>query len=189
MVIPLEGNWDKGFAFDLHTESSIHIGTDPFGHEQFETRRTQMGELLYQLKYRQRREVAKEIVDLLAERFKTLNTFDAIIPCPATKSRPWQPVEEITMELGKRFGVAVINALVKDTSSTQIKDIEDPAEREKLLLESIRIKDTHDFSGKKVLLVDDLYQSGSTLSVATYVLKEQANAAMVCVLTMTKTRR
>ena len=188
MVIQLEGIWDKGFAFDLHTESSVLVGTNPFGHPQFETKRTEMGEMVFLLKNRGHRDLAPKIVDLLTSSFKIFD-FDAFIPCPATKKRSWQPVEEIVNELGKRFSVPVIHALKNDADGPQIKDIDDPAEREKLLLESIQLSGNDDFTGQKLLLVDDLYQSGSTLSVATKVLKEQAKASKVCVLTMTKTRR
>ena len=45
----------------------------------------------------------------------------------------------------------------------------------------------YDISGKNVLLLDDLYRSGATLTVATEVLLE-AGAKSVVVLTLTKTR-
>ena len=40
----------------------------------------------------------------------------------------------------------------------------------------------------KILLVDDLYRSGTTLRVATDLLKTTGKAEKVSVLTMTKTR-
>jgi predicted amidophosphoribosyltransferase len=45
-----------------------------------------------------------------------------------------------------------------------------------------------DLSEKKILLIDDLFDTGSTLSVATEVLYAAGNAKTVCVLTLTKTR-
>ena len=44
-------------------------------------------------------------------------------------------------------------------------------------------------SGKVVLLFDDLYQSGATAGSVARVLKEQGNAAEICFLAITKTRR
>ena len=44
------GKWKEGFSLDLHTLSSVFIGDDEFGHPRFDTRRSEIGELLYKLK-------------------------------------------------------------------------------------------------------------------------------------------
>ena len=36
----IPGRWVEGYALDLHTEGSRHVGTDDQGHPLFETRRT-----------------------------------------------------------------------------------------------------------------------------------------------------
>ena len=71
---------------------------------------------------------------------------------------------------------------------TELKNIESPEERRKALQETMRLTEKHDFSGKKILLLDDLFRSGITLEVATNILYNDAKAERVCVLTMTKTR-
>ena len=43
---------EEGYALDLHTTSSTFLGYDGYGHPQFETVRSELGELLYKLKYR-----------------------------------------------------------------------------------------------------------------------------------------
>jgi hypothetical protein len=48
----LRGPWDGGFALDWHTLSSTYIGDNPFGHPMFDTKRPPVGQLLFQLKYR-----------------------------------------------------------------------------------------------------------------------------------------
>ena len=78
--------------------------------------------------------------------------------------------------------------LVKSPGGAQLKNVEDADERQKLLRESMSLSGDHDVSGKKILLIDDLYRSGATLSVATELLIEQGGAGSVSVLTMTKTR-
>jgi hypothetical protein len=50
--ISLIGNWLEGFALGLHTISSEFSGYDEFGHEVFNTKRSEIGELLYRLKYK-----------------------------------------------------------------------------------------------------------------------------------------
>lgn len=48
----LKGNWTKGLAFDLHTVASVYLGPDEFGHDRFDNTRSEIGELVYQLKYK-----------------------------------------------------------------------------------------------------------------------------------------
>ena len=42
----IPGCWDEGFALDLHTLESEFIGYDEYGHAQFDTRRSELGDLL-----------------------------------------------------------------------------------------------------------------------------------------------
>ena len=72
--------------------------------------------------------------------------------------------------------------------SQELKGIENPDERQKALVESMYIDNNHNIVEKTILLVDDLYRSGSTLTVATDLLYSKANVKNVYVLTMTKTR-
>jgi len=62
--VKLSGNWHEGFALDLHTISSEFLGYDEFGREVFDTKRSEMGELLYRLKYRSDRSSLKGILDV-----------------------------------------------------------------------------------------------------------------------------
>jgi len=48
----IKGAWDKGYVLDLHTISSTMIGYNEFGHPEFDTVRSQLGELVYRLKYK-----------------------------------------------------------------------------------------------------------------------------------------
>ncbi len=41
----------EGYTLDIHTISSDFLGYDGYGHAQFDTQRSEMGELLYRLKY------------------------------------------------------------------------------------------------------------------------------------------
>jgi hypothetical protein len=52
-VRPIQGNWDAGFALDKHIISSEFLGNNEAGYPQFNTTRTEVGESVYQLKYRQ----------------------------------------------------------------------------------------------------------------------------------------
>lgn len=189
MSIEIKGRWKKGFAHDLHTLSSVYMGVDEYGNDRWDTTRSEMGDLVYQLKYNGDTSAISKIVDLLGK-YKELETMDAIIPIPSTnKNRVTQPVYAIARELGKRLSVPVIeDALEKRAGGPQLKNVDDQDERAALLREHMVLAGNHDLSGKNVLLLDDLYRSGATLEVATDILYDQANCKDVFVLTMTKTR-
>lgn len=189
MTIEIKGNWKNGLAFDVHTLSSTYLGVDEFGHDRWDSKRSEMGELVYQLKYKGKRANIDKIVNLISKKIKGLETFDAIIPVPPTnKYRAIQPVMEIAKELGRRKRVKVLDVLVKEKTDKEIKNVNDPDERKALLKKSMKLSGEHDISEKKVLLLDDLYRSGVTLEVATDLLYEKAGVDAVCVLTLTKTR-
>jgi competence protein ComFC len=189
MAITLEGNWKSGKAYDLHTTSSTHLGTDELGHDRFDNMRSKMGELVYQLKYKHDKSKVEEIVTLL-DQIGGIENFDFIVPIPPTnKNRPIKPVELIAVALGKKRGVTVVTDALSNEGSEELKGITDPVARNELLEAALKLDDSENkYAGKKILLVDDLYRSGSTLHVATDLFNKQGKAAQVSVLTMTKTR-
>ena len=71
MSIEIKGRWKKGFAHDGHTLSSVYMGIDESGHNQWETTRSEMGELVYQLKYQENLSSILKIVNLL-DKYKGL---------------------------------------------------------------------------------------------------------------------
>ena len=75
---------------------------------------------------------------------------------------------------------------IKDTP--ELKNVEDFEERKKILKDAFTVRPVGVLSGQTVLLFDDLYRSGATLSSLTTVLYNQGKAKSVKVLTLTKTR-
>ena len=169
--------------------SSTYLGPDEFGHKQFENTRSEMGELVYRLKYKKDKSALPEIVTLL-DKMKGLEKFDYIVPIPPTVgTRAFQPVTEIARALGEHHGVEVLtDFLKKKPGGQQLKDVNDPDKRKELLRASFYIDSDLSLAGCSILLLDDLYDSGATLAAATELLNNEAKADKVCVLTMTKTR-
>ncbi len=189
MRYKIEGNWKAGYAFDIHTVASTYLGENQFGHGVWDNTRSEIGELVYQLKYRNNQAATPKIIEIL-KGLGGIEAFDFIIPVPSSKkNRPYQPVDEIAKALGTQRGVpALVNFLVKNAIGGEVKNIDDPAERAKALAGAITIQSEQDISGKRVLLLDDLYRSGVTLNICCSVLYQNAKVSEVCVLTMTKTR-
>lgn len=188
MSIELVGNWKWGSSYDIHTISSEKY-VDQYGHDRWNNTRSEMGEFVYQLKYQSNRAMVENIIDLILKRYTGLNTVDAIIPAPPSKARKFQPVFDIALELGRKLDIQVyLDLLGKNMGSQELKSIENPDERQKALIESMYIDNNHNIVEKNILLVDDLYRSGSTLTVATDLLYSKADVKNVYVLTMTKTR-
>lgn len=188
MAITLQGNWKSGKAYDLHTIASSHLGTDEFGHDRFENTRSEMGELVYQLKYKSDQSAVSRIVAKL-DTITGIENFDVIVPVPPTnKNRPIKPVELIARALGDRRGVTVVTDALVNEGNEELKGVTGPVARNELLAAALKLRPTHQFRGKKILLVDDLYRSGSTLRIATELLYREGGATQVSVLTMTKTR-
>lgn len=189
MKYKLIGKWRRGFAFDLHTTSSTYLGPDEFGRDRYDNKYTEMGELVYQLKYKRDKSAIPKIIELL-KAITGIEKSDFIIAVPSSnKNRAFQPVDEIATALGKQRGVPVlIGFLEKESRGKELKNTTDPGEREKLLKDAIKIVGHRNVKGKNVLLVDDLYDSGATLNACSSVLYEEAGVKRVAVLTMTKTR-
>ena len=57
MIIPtnpnkLNGNWKEGYFLDRHIIKSVCLGENEYGQLKFESERSQLGEAVFQLKYR-----------------------------------------------------------------------------------------------------------------------------------------
>ena len=187
--IKIEGNWQIGYALDVHTKSSQFLGYDEFGRSVFDTERSQIGQLLYRLKYQSDQSVIPEIVRL-ATSFSEFKTIDSIIPVPPSHiNRPFQPVIEIAKAIGAKIGIPVLtDVVIKIKDTPELKNIDNLEERKKILQDAFAVKTVGGLSGQTVLLFDDLYRSGATLFSLTTLLYNQGKAKSIKVLTLTKTR-
>lgn len=187
--IEIFGPWDKGFALDQHIISSVFIGEDPFGHNRFDSTRSEIGELMYQLKYKNNYECMDDIVDTLSDFinnvFEEAITIESIIPVPPTKRRRLQPTIEIASELAKKLEVFCIEDALINDSDIEFKGLDDQ-EKHKL---SERIKKNKNATRKhSVLLLDDIFKSGKTLEQCTTALRTDPNIDKIYVIVITKTK-
>ena len=115
----LQGQWDEGFALDFHTISSTYVGDDEYGHPQFDTVRSAIGELLYQLKYGNYQSVMEAITATASSFVRSKSwCIDVVIPVPASRYRSFQPVVGLAKQLAEDLGVAFGGGHVVKTSGS-----------------------------------------------------------------------
>lgn len=179
--------WVEGYVLDYHTVSSTPTG-DPY--YRFDTKRTELGELLFRFKYRGGGSaVLADIVDT-AEQFVGgwKPPVDCVVPAPPSLTRETQPTVEIARELARRLRLPVCeDAVVKVKATPQMKNIDDWSERQRVLAEAIQTGRS-DVKDKSILLVDDLIESGSTLRRTAEVLLKVGGARAIYTLVLTRTK-
>ncbi len=185
------GSWSDGYVLDLHSTGSTYIGDNEFGHPQFETHRTEVGELLFRLKYRSDEAALKELVEAASSFIREWAVRASIIvPVPPTRAyRKRQPVARRADELaGRRKIPAVHDAIRKHKQFGELKNVYDGEERRKLLEGAFEVNSSR-VRGHRVLLVDDLYRSGATMNaIAIVLLSSGATAVYAFAFTQTRSR-
>jgi len=187
MRIP--GRWREGFVLDYHTVSSTYIGDDEFGHPLFENVRSEVGELLYRLKYRNDLSVLSDICEAVASFIEEWKPrVDLIVPVPPSTARVQQPLMLIAKILSEKTRIPLaVDAVVRKREAPALKNIYAYEDRRRIL-DDLHAVNKAIVSGKRVLLVDDLYRSGATLNAITDALYSEGEAVDVFALAITRTR-
>ena len=175
-------------ALDWHTVESRSLGQDSLGHAIFDTTRTEIGELLFQYKYRGRVGALNHIVQLAMTKLNAFRgRYDVVVPIP-----PSSPVRIFTLRIASGIASGLKTkcswtALQKTKATEQLKTISDPLQRKSILL-GVYSAAPKELKNKTVLLVDDVYRSGATMEAAAETLSGQGQARAVHVLAITRTR-
>lgn len=182
------GNWDTGYSLDKHSLSSVFIGNNEYGRPMFDTTRTEVGEALYQLKYNYDRsqvgDLGQQIVDSLGNYFQGASF---ILPMPASKQRTFQPVNEVANKVAALMNIPYIdNILVKSAYTAQVKNMPSKEERVQALCSTFKVNDVLGEGAYNALIVDDLYDTGSSLEAATAMLRQYTKIKKIFVATITR---
>jgi len=184
----MHGNWNDGFTLDRHIQSSQYIGENQYGHPQFDTTRTELGELLFKLKYRGDQSAVIPIAQAASDFVKNWNPgIELIVTVPPSRSRAVQPLFQIADQVGKLLNLPVNKTSVRKSNATpELKNL-DYAKRIELL-RGAHVVDGDALKQRRVLLLDDLYQSGATLNAIGCLLKEAGGVSAVFALALTRAR-
>ncbi|MCF8145769.1 MAG: ComF family protein [Deltaproteobacteria bacterium] len=187
MQIP--GRWRTGYVLDYHTLSSTYLGDDEYGHAMFDTKRSQVGELLYRLKYRSDKSALNQLAEVAARFVREWNPeVTILVPVPPSRVRAEQPLHLIAERLGTTIGIPVRwNGVTRVKETPELKNVYAYDERLRLLYGAHTV-DASVLKGQKVLLFDDLYRSGATMNAITAALYDEGAVADVYALALTRTR-
>lgn len=190
----IPGRWRLGVSLDVHTVTSEFLGYDDDGRPQFNTTRSEIGELLYRLKYMADGRAVDPIADTASSYLRQLSeppfkvAPTLIIPVPPSRQRPRQPLFELARAIGAQLGVPVVtNAILASKTVPELKSVHDYTTRLDLLRDAYRV-DPAKTAGASLLLLDDLFRSGATLNAVANILVDSGGARDLCALTITRTR-
>jgi predicted amidophosphoribosyltransferase len=186
----IEDDLTHTFALDLHTAKSAAGRYS----------RTEIGELVYQAKYTYKTDPAAMAVAATAKNelgrafcdfvqsHPTYQNVDTVLSVPP--SNPNKPfdlpkflAERIAQTCGFRHASGVI---VKNRVTTPMKDIGSVSQKLENIQGVFSVTDQHQMHNKKILLIDDIYQTGLTINeVGKTLIAAGANAVFGLVASKT----
>lgn len=191
-VMEIRGQWDLGYALDWHVEdSSLLSGHNSGGKPEFDTIRTEIGEAIFQLKYRQDQTKIEALSEaMVANLSSAFQTVSFVVPMPPSKYRSVQPAVELARQVSEKMSLPFFdNILLKQGTTLQMKDIASRKKKAAALMECFYINDEiTDSDAYDVLVIDDLCASGASLSAATRVLRSYSKVRKVFVAVFSRTR-
>ena len=173
---PLVGSWQKGWALGFHSRIS---GAD--------WSRSCVGDLTYRLKYDSDTTVLPALVQQTLDLFAAhpeMAEADFILPVPSSTERKVSPVHAFCEALAGKISVPVHPLVFKSRQTQPQKEMQTLAQKRANVAGAFSMR--RDVTGKQILLVDDLFDSGGTLDEITKLLLKHG-ASRVNVLTLTRT--
>ncbi|MCA9930131.1 MAG: RecQ family ATP-dependent DNA helicase [Anaerolineales bacterium] len=172
----LTGIWDKGWALDFH---SRFVGTD--------WQRSQVGDLLFRLKYQEDHAALPQIkhhLKTFIANNPAITQVDWIVPVPPSEKRPFDHVRLLAAIIAQLITKPVETIITKSKPTAPQKEMHTLAQKQYNVAGAFNC--AAPVSGKIVLVVDDLFDSGATLTEITRLLKKNG-AKRVYILTITRT--
>ena len=142
----------------------------------------------HRFKFKGRQAYAKAYAVLMAQcvNDQQLGEFDVVTWSPINvnrrRRRGYDQSELLARELAKHLNLPVAPLLEKTRNTVAQSSIEDASARRANALGAYQILPSADIVGKKILLVDDIVTSGSTLSECARVLRTAGAGEIHCIV-------
>jgi len=165
------------------------LGDDVYGHPEFENEYSEMGHFLHLFKYKNEHDRLFDIVELVKPfllSWQAMQEVSFVLPVPSSKVRIYQPAQEIASEIASLIKVGYSSEILQKKSSIESKGLSASGKQQ---IQGTIVKTAKATKEHNMLLVDDLYKSGATLTECIRVLREDPMINKIFVLTMTKTRK
>ena len=185
--ILLKGIWDDGYALDYYISKSVCLGEDAFGHLYFDNTYTDIGKLLYSMKYNGHNDTSAEIITTCGDFVRSWienKEIDIILPVPPSIQREFQPVFIIAQLLAEYLDIPYSDDVLVKTTDIVTKNI--PKAERRLANTGEQLKPAK--RKCNILLVDDFYSTGNTATECVSVLKEDIFIDKVYYLAIVKTK-
>ncbi|MBW1254557.1 ComF family protein [Pantoea allii] len=168
----IAGNWDKGVVLDKHSKYSVVTGQNEFGHNVYDTVRTDVGEALFQLKYRSDWNQVQPLAQCLYDNaYPLFEDVGFIVPMAASNVRARQPVNEVA--LAQLAGVPCFTTmLLKAAGGVSLKNLDTKEQKVAAITDSFSCEEIIENEGRwNVLVIDDLYHTGASMEAACAALR------------------
>lgn len=137
-------------------------------------------------KYENKRYMAKYFANFMAEEFERnkneIGEIDFLIPVPLheekEKERGFNQSKLLADELSKMIGIPVLDGNLIRVKNTQTQTELSYKERQENLEKAFKVLNWREIKGKRIVLIDDVLTTGSTLNHCAHVLSNSGAAAV-----------
>lgn len=171
--LTLKGNFDLGYTLGKYSEK----------------KRTKIGKLVYHFKYRKNKKAGDILVDLSTQFIKeNYPDFELVIPVPpAVSSQHFFSYRFFSRNLTDNLQKPLTDKVIQRIKLAQPqKDFVNLEGKRENIKDSLKISQPQKVKDKTVLIIDDIYDSGTTVNEISSLLKS-ALAHKVFVFTIAKT--
>ena len=148
--------------------------------------------LILNYKFNEKSYIYMTFVNLLLKDkkiFENIKNYDTIIPVPISKKRQkergYNQCELIAKEIAKKIKLEYRNNCLIKTKNIIEQNKLNKEEREKNIIGVYNLENGQLLENKKILLIDDIYTTGSTVNECSKILRK-ANPNKIGILTIAK---